>query len=187
MVAERRLRVSMPERVSAREKAEILAAIATKHGELTPTLVVRESDLRNTDGIAHRLAWCVGWDRSDEEAAQRWREDQARVVIRSVEPELIRLGVLTISAPHYVHDPTASPGEQGYVRLMSLKSKDEVAADALRSAVTQAVSALERAFGIAEALALDGEAAEILAALAALGRSPMAQAADVAESATVQG
>lgn len=173
------------ESISAKEKAEILRAVFDKHGELTAALVVLESNPENPDGVARRLANCIGWNRTDEEAAFRWRMDQARVTIRSVEPELIQLGVMTIAAPYYVHSPLVSPGKQGYVPLLSLKTHEEAAEDALRSEMTQAVSALERAFGIAEALKMEEEASEIVAALAALGRSPMMQA-EVAESATAQ-
>jgi len=160
-------------RVSARQKALILKAVADKHGGvLSPDLVVRESDPSNLEGVAHRLGPAIGWDRPDVEAARKWREEQARVVIRSVTPELIQLGVIEIRAPYYVHDPRAAAGQQGYVPLMSLKSSEEVAEDAMRTEIDRAVSSLERAYSMAVALDLASEAASIFGALAALGRAP---------------
>lgn len=166
--------------VSARDKALILARVAEKAGGLTASAVVKESDPKNRKGVAHELAGLVGWGLDDPSAARRWREDQARAVIRSCEPELIQLGILRISAPHYVRDPAKGPREQGYVGLMSVKSEREVAEDIYQSELAQAEGALSRALSIAEALDLEEEAAECLAALAAIGRSP---AAPVAESA----
>lgn len=160
------------ESISASEKALILASIAEKYGQLTAELVVREADPSNKDGIAHRLSKCVGWNTDDATAATRWRTDQARAVIRSVEPELIQLGVFQIAAPFYVRDPTRAPGEQGYVRLLSIKSNEEVAADALDAEIRRAVSALERAYSVAVALTREEDASMIFGALAALGRAP---------------
>jgi hypothetical protein len=160
-----------PTRINARQKALILKAVADKHGVLTAELVVRESDPGNAEGIAHALAAAVGWNRPDEEAARRWREDQARAVIRSVEPELIQMGVVELRAPFYVSDPAKGAGQQGYVRLMSLKTEEEVAEDAMQAEIRRAVAALERAYTVAVALQRE-ESAGIFAALAALGRAP---------------
>jgi len=169
-------------RVSAREKAVILKAVADKHGSLAAALVVRESDPANPGGVARSLAGVVGWGKPDAEAATLWREDQARAVIRSVTPELIQLGVFEVKAPFYVHDPAAG-AKAGYVPLASLKSGKEMAEDALQSEVERAVSALERAYSIALALEQETEGAAIFGALAALGRAP-AIPAEVGESAS---
>lgn len=166
-------------RITSREKALLLKAVADKHGELTAELVVREADPKNEEGIAHPLAGLVGWEVEDEHAALRWRMDQARAVIRSVEPELIQLGVFQLKAPYYVHDPAKPRNEQGYVPLLTIKSHEDVAADALQAETERAVSALERAFSIAQALGLQESASELLAALGALGRAPAALAAAV--------
>lgn len=160
------------ESISAAEKALILASIAEKYGQLTAELVVREADPNNKAGIAHRLAKCVGWHVEDATAATKWRTDQARAVIRSVEPELIQLGVFQIAAPFYVKDPARAPGEQGYVRLLSIKSNEEVAADALEAEIRRAVSALDRGYSVAVALGREDDAAMLFNALAVLGRAP---------------
>lgn len=166
--------------VSAREKALILKAVSEKHGKLTATLVVRESDPRNTEGVAKKLSKHVGWHLQDADAAQKYREDCARAVIRSSEPELILLGVMTIESPYYVHDPTKEPGEQGYVPLAQIKTHAEVAEDTMRAERLRAVSLLRRAYAIAQALELEGDAADMLAALGALGASPVVPEIDAA-------
>lgn len=162
-----------PVSVSAREKALLLKTVAEKHGGvLRPDDVVREADPDNKEGIAHRLASLVGWNTSEPEAAHRWRVDQARLVIRSCEPELIQMGVMTIRAPHYVRDPQREPREQGYAELLSIKTREEVAADLLVSEIDRAVAGLERAYSIATALGREQEIADLAASLAALGRAP---------------
>lgn len=160
------------DRISAREKAFILKAVAAKHGELTPDLVVAESDPSNRDGVALRLAGLVGWNDTDAEAASKWRVECARSVIRSAEPQLIKLGIVTLKAPYYVHDPLKGPGEQGYVPLLRVKSEREAAEDLLRSEINSAVASMERAYNIAAGLGMMLEAAELFNALASLGRSP---------------
>lgn len=160
-------------RITARAKALILVQVAAKHeGRLTAELVVQEADPRNEAGVAHALAGLVGWHEDDAKAALRWREDQARAVIRSAEPELIQLGILTISAPYFIHDPRQPPGEAGYVRTLSIKTEAEAAEDAFRAEIERAVSALERSYSIAVALSLGDDTAGVFNALAALGRAP---------------
>lgn len=163
---------ALPLRISAREKALILKEVADKHGELTPELVVRESD-PSSDGVARRLAMLIGWGDDDAAAAKKWRIECARTVIRSAEPELIDLGVIQIKAPYYVHDP-AKVGKQGYVPLLSMKTEQQAAEDLLRAEITAAVGALERAYSIAVGLGMESETAEIQGALAVLGRAPAA-------------
>jgi len=172
--------ISTPVRlaVSSRDKALILARVAEKAGWLTASAVVRESDPSNPEGVARELAALVGWHLDDPTAAERYREDQARAVIRSCEPELIQLGVIEIRAPHYVRDPTKGPREQGYIGLLAVKDEREIAEDAYQDALKQAEGALNRAYTIAEALGLEAEAAECFAALAAIGRAPARVAED---------
>lgn len=159
--------------ISAKEKAVVLARVAEKHGgDLTPDLVVQESNPANPDGVARELAPLVEWHLTDSEAAAKRRADCARAVIRSCEPELIQLGVLRIEAPYYVHDPSKPPGEQGYRRLLSFKSEREVAEDVLAAERRRAVGALQRMYAVASGLDLEQEAADSLAALSVLGEVP---------------
>jgi len=162
-------KTTSPLRISAKEKALILKAVYDKHGELTPDFVVRESNPKNRQGIAHRLADLVGWGDDDATAARKWRIECARSVIRSAEPLLVDLGVIQIKAPYYVRDPMKDPGKQGYAKLLSIKTEEEAAGDLMQAEITSAVSSLERAHNIAVALGLEQDAADIGAALAALG------------------
>jgi len=171
-----------PIAISARDKAIILKAVADKHGILTPDLVVREANPANSEGVAHRLAESVGWNKTDEVAAYKWRLDQARATIRAATPLLIELGVMTLSAPHYVRNPMLAPREQGYVELASLRTQEAIAEDVLQSEIARAVGCLERAYVIAEALGKAEDAANLMAALAALGRAPLSPGTAAAES-----
>jgi len=144
--------------------------------------VVEEANPSNPAGIAHALAAVIGWTQDDASAAYRWRLDQARVCIRSVEPELVRLGVFQVAAPFYVRDPAKGPKDQGYVPLMSLKTSEEVAADTLEAEIRRAVGALERAYSVAVALGREEDAAMLHGALAIMGRAPAAVASDTSES-----
>jgi len=163
--------------VSARDKAVILKAVVDKHGILTPDLVVQEANPANAEGVAHRLAESVGWNKTDSEAAHKWRLDQARATIRAAAPLLIELGVMTLSAPHYVRNPMLAPREQGYVELASLRTQEEIAEDVLQNEIARAVGCLERAYVIAETLGKAEDAANLMAALAALGRAPVSPGA----------
>lgn len=165
-------------RISAKEKALILKAVHDKHGELTPDLVVKESNPANPRGVARRLADLIGWADDDATAAKKYRVECARSVIRASEPLLIQLGVLTIKAPYFVHDPMKSPGKQGYTPLLHIKTEEEAAGDLMQAEISSAVSALERAYGIAMALGLEEDAADIFAALSALGRAPAQMSGD---------
>lgn len=163
--------MSQAELVSAKEKALICKAVNDKHGRLTPELVVQESDPRNEDGVARELAGLIEWNDDDAVVAHRRRVDCARAVIRSVEPVLIRLGVIEISAPYYVHDETMAPGRQGYVPVLSIKSEREVAEDTIDAELERAIASLRRAYSVAVALGIEDKAAMALEALGELGRS----------------
>src|SRR5262245_32044459 len=171
-----------PIRISAKEKALILKAVADKYdGELTPDLVVKEANPKNTKGVARRLADLIGWSDDDATAAKKWRIECARTVIRAVEPELIDLGVIQIKAPYYVHDPNKPPGKQGYVPLLAMKTEQQAAEELMQTEINAAVAALERAYNIATALGLEAETAELLGALSVLGRSPAVAQQEVPE------
>lgn len=145
-----------------------LARIAGRSGKLTPQAVVDEA--RNPE---HPLHACFDWD--DETAAEAWRLEQARTLIRSVRVE-ITTEERTISTVYYVRDPEKGAGEQGYVELPKLKRKPDLAREALVAEFARAASALQRARDLAAALEMVGEIDEITTRIVALQDSARAEA-----------
>jgi hypothetical protein len=137
------------------EIAAHLQSLYAKHGQLTPALVVK--DAKNPKSPIHRE---FDWD--DGSAAARWREEQARQLIRSVTVTIVT-DTITIKSVAYVRDPNAATDEQGYVSVESLRHDRPAAREALVYECNRAAALLERARHLALALGL---AAEVDAALA---------------------
>lgn len=126
--------------------AKRLNKIAGLHGgRLTPEAVIE--DARSPKSPLHDQ---FEWD--DSVAAQHWRTEQARQLIRSVTVQ-ITTDTRTYTTPHYVRDPEAGSA-QGYIAVAKLKTSKDLAREALRAELVQAEALFERALGIAEALAL---------------------------------
>lgn len=131
-------------------QAEIdaLRAIESADGEITPEQVVEAaSDIASP--LHHRFTW------DDSDAAQSWREQEAREFIRVVRIE-IKTETTTISAPLYVHDPTAAG--QSYRNTKTLMESDPDRAKAvLAYTVSVARGHLTRAQELAAVFGLDGQ------------------------------
>ncbi len=93
------------------------------------------------------------WD--DGEAAAKHRENEARVLIRSIKVE-IRTERFSLDAPMFVHDPALSR-QQGYISSGALRNDEDLARDAVIAEFKRASSALQRAKAVAMILGLSDE------------------------------
>jgi hypothetical protein len=131
-----------------------LERLADSRGRITPARVVENA--RPVNSLLHdRFEW------DDAKAAELHRLDQARVLIASVEVQIIRNNVTTI-APAWVRDPDAAPKEQGYVRTVTLRDDHEKARENLLYEAERAAAVLTRVRTLAVAVDLEGEVDPIL-------------------------
>jgi hypothetical protein len=119
----------------------ILQEIEAAHGKVTADLVVEAA--RDPEHPWHDR---IDWD--DETASHRWRQMQARMLIRSVRYER--------------RDPDALPREQSYVSMATLLTDEDRARGALLAEFARVASALKRAREVADALSLGGEVGAML-------------------------
>lgn len=122
-------------------------------GTLTPKAVVE--DARDPDSPLHEH---FDWD--DTSAAERYREEQARGLIRQVKV-VIEVDEVVMRVPAYVHDPDLEPGEAGYVTTAKLRTKEEKARVVMALEIKRVRSALARAQEVSAALGLEGEVREL--------------------------
>lgn len=127
---------------------------ARNNGVLTPDDVVK--DARSETSPLHPY---FTWD--DSEAANQYRLDQARLLIRNVRVEVMT-STTRVVAPFYVRDPRMGSGEQGYAAVAEIRDEASVAAEALRYEFDRAIGILERAVSVAEALGMADRVAELL-------------------------
>jgi hypothetical protein len=134
-----------------------LIEIAGKNGgRLTAEAIVE--DARNPESILHE---CFEWD--DSIAAELYRIEQARAMVRSVRVETVTEGGNSYMVPVFIRDPESEPREQGYVGVETVRARHEEI-DALKSEIARAAGILERIVGLAVALGLDAEVAQLLSA-----------------------
>lgn len=95
---------------------------------------------------------CFEWD--DSTAAEAWRTEQARSLIRSVVVN-VTVEERTISSVHYVRDPTVGD-EQGYVSVPQLRSEPEAAKAMLVVEFQRAEACYKRAMNLTAALGQPG-------------------------------
>lgn len=122
-------------------------------GTLTPTAVL--DDARSPNSPLHDY-----FEWNDDVAAEKYRLDQARRLIRSVRVE-IEVDDVVVNVVRYVHDPDADDGEQGYVEAASLRSDEDRAREALAYEFGRVQSALQRAREVSAALGLQGEVRDL--------------------------
>jgi len=142
---------------------EYLAALYEKHGRLTPTLVVK--DAKRPNSILHDQ---FEWD--DGIAAAQWREEQARVLIRSIQVT-ITTETAIIETVAYVRDPNAAVDAQGYISVADLRGDRKAARQAIVYECGRATAMLNRARDLAVALGLVKEAERALASVDTLRES----------------
>jgi len=134
-----------------------LARIEEKHGGvLRPDDVIK--DARNPKSPLHDQC---EWD--DTAAARKYRQDQARTLIRTVRV-VVEVNRREISTPRYVRDPGVGEA-QGYTDVMKLKGEDELARDALAAEVVRIRAFIERTRSIAIVLGLEERLEELLGML----------------------
>jgi len=116
-------------------------------GTLTPDAVI--ADARKSSSPLHA---CFEWD--DGKAAQAWRIEQARGLIRSVRV-VITTDESSVTVVAYVRDPEQAPGEQGYTSTVRLRDDKDRARAVLVEEFSRAGAALRRARELAIAFALE--------------------------------
>jgi hypothetical protein len=135
--------------------AETLSALASANGgTLTPALVLAEAK-RKDSPIHDQFDW------TDKTAANKYRLEQARKLIRSVKVEITN-ETRTIKAVAYARDPRSPHKEQGYVDVAKIKTDEEKAQELLLQEFARAAAALERAHGIAAHLGLEADVAAVM-------------------------
>lgn len=134
--------------------ADRLARIAKRNGGvLTPNAVIEDARDESSPLHAH-----FEWD--DSEAAKQWRLEQARALIRSVKVE-IQTEARTVSTVRYVRSPEAEKGEQGYVDVPSLRTREDLAREALRRELAAAKALFDRCESLADAFQMREEVIEL--------------------------
>ena len=147
---------------------EYLAKLYEKHGRLTPALVVKSA--KSPTSVLHDQ---FEWD--DTVAGAKWREEQARVLIRSIQVT-ITTDTSIIETVAYVRDPEAATVEQGYVSVEDLQGDRKAAKQAIIYECGRAIAMLDRARDLAFALGLGPVAEKALAGVHTLREHALAKA-----------
>lgn len=112
--------------LSQAARAELEALRAEKGGSLLPADVVEQA--RSENSALHRY---FEWD--DTEAAQRYREQQARGVIRAVVRFMPNASGHPVSVRAYVSLPADREARAGYRAVADVMDDEQLAAQALQS------------------------------------------------------
>lgn len=127
-----------------------LAELETKgKGRLTPDMVV--ADARRPASPLHSF---FEWD--DGKAAQAWRIEQARDLIRTV-MVVVTTDKRSVSVVAYIRDPDQEAGDQGYVSTLRLMNDKDRARSALVEEFSRAAAVMRRARELAVAFSLQDE------------------------------
>lgn len=135
--------------------AELTRLAAENNGLLTPDNVIDAA--QNAASPLHN--W-FEWD--DDAAAHMYRVEQARHLIRSVRVD-VTTSHHTVRVPAFVHDPECERGEQGYISIRGLAHDEDKARDVVCAEFSRALSALNRARALAEALGIEDQIDEVSA------------------------
>lgn len=129
----------MNEKHEAKKAAiqEINRLAKQNDGKITPLQLVEAA--QDTDSPLHGY---FEWD--DTEAAQKYREAQARTLLRSCEIKFT-VNNRKISVPSYVRDPEADSMAQGYVQTTTIKTDEDAAREVLIKEFKRIGSLLKRA------------------------------------------
>ena len=127
--------------------------IAEKNGgKITPDMVV--ADAKKASSPLHDQ-----FDWNDKTAAEKYRKQVARQLIRSVKIE-IETDTRIVSTVCYVRDPEVGD-EQGYVDVGVLRNDEDLAREALTSELGRATALFDRAESLALSLGLLNELGDI--------------------------
>lgn len=122
-----------------------ISALEDRRGRLTPQEVVEAA---RPDGSA--LHGCFEWD--DSKAAESYRIEQARELIRRVKIE-VTIEERTVRTVAYVRDTEREAGDSGYRAVLKITKTS--AADMMRNELEAVSADMARAIGLA--LAKRGE------------------------------
>lgn len=125
-------------------------------GRVTPEAVLSEA--ANPKSPLHDQ---FEWD--DSKAAQAYRLDQARELIRSVRVD-IKVDHRIVSTVRYVRDPSAG-AEQGYVDVAKLRNSEDLSRDALAAELDQVKARMDRARSLAAVFGLERDIDQFIAHL----------------------
>lgn len=98
------------------------------------------------------------WD--DSTAAEKYRIEQARTLIRSVKVE-VTVREVPLSAVAYVRDPEAAPKDAGYRNVMKLRTEEDAARAAIVDEMKRVSNAVRRAKALAAILGMTNEIDQI--------------------------
>jgi len=130
----------------AKDLRDSLAGLEAR-GRLTPAKVVESARLK-TSPLHDHFEWV------DSVAAQHYRLEQARTLIRGIRVEIVN-NKETISTVFYVRDPEKENDEQGYVSVDQLRNEPENVRAMLAAELTRVAAGLERAESLAKASGLE--------------------------------
>jgi|SRR5215472_2243064 len=137
-----------------------LATIETAEGRLVPSTVVDAA--RAPDSPLHPL---FEWD--DSAAAEKYRLDQARTIIRRV-TVTVTTQEETVTIPAYVHDPEAPPRVERYKRVQVIAQNEAETLALMRQEIGRAQGLVTRVRDVARVLRWQRTLAAIVRELAAL-------------------
>lgn len=130
------------------------------HGVLTPDAVLADAQDKSSP-LHDQFTW------DDTEAAHQWRLEQARTLIRSVRVE-IQTETKTVSTVRYVRSPEAIGRQQGYADVTKLRTREDLAREALRREFAAARALFDRCETLAEAFGLRPDILDLQRRVAAL-------------------
>lgn len=131
------------------EVIERMRQLENENGKLTTQAVIEDAKDENSP-----LHGYFEWD--DAAAAEKWRTEQARRLIREVRL-VIHKSETNVRQVAYVRDPSRSSDESGYVSTVRLRDDKDRSRDALIAELDRASAALARAYDVADALGLSSE------------------------------
>lgn len=140
------------------ETIKRIRSLEAPDGTLTAETVL--DDARDPQSPLHAH---FEWD--DSKAAEAFRLDQARKLIRSVRL-VITNNETQVRTVAYVRDPNKSPQAPGYISTFKLSQSPEDARAALMAELARADSAMDRAIAVARSLGLESEINQVRALIA---------------------
>jgi len=126
-----------------------IRSLENERGELTPHAVL--DDARDPSSPLHSQ---FDWD--DTRAAEKYRVEQARRLIRTVRLVITERNTQVRSVA-YVRDPDKEYADAGYVSTAALRTDEQRARAALVKELERAAAALARAYDVAYAVGLTNE------------------------------
>lgn len=134
--------------------ASALKAIEDREGRLTPAAVLDVA--RDKASVLHsEFEW------NDGVAAEQWRLEQARRLIRSVTVN-VTVNRISTPVPCYVRDPERDGKLQGYRAVVNLARETDEARESVVAEFSRAAGHLRRARDVATALGFDAEIEELI-------------------------